>query len=439
MKMRRSISLWPFLLALVPSVLFAQSGEGTSILQELAGLSPNTEVEFAQRLAGSDLFVVVNPDASETIVYDSRLKEIVIRDDLSIKPAQGEFGGLDSAKLLPNGRLVLGFANGTLKFFDVRTGIVIQPERFPATHRLNEIQVLTLRDHTLIATHSYGSPTLGQITVYDPDTGRILQRIQNAADSYTAVTAMPDGSLLAANYSGLRNIDPLTGKTTRSYDLLAGTTVVRLRPLKDGRILSQEYGGSLGITDLGKRSIVTIAGDPPHWTNFLFEAANNQIVTVRPSYSNDRSHRIFVWDAKTGALVKTLEAQSEILEASQRGPETLLLRHGDNSLSVWDLRTLAPVGEIPAESRFSRLAILIDGPSFETSRAGVFERVTDSDPLIKRAAVRQTQVLSEEDRLREERFLRASTPQERAEYKARKASGERAVRVIEAIQDARRR
>lgn len=262
-----------------------------------AGVSADVGYQHLEFATGGGIWAAsVAPDGSYMLTAgdSGRITLWKTSDGSKIRELEGHKGGVRSAVFSPEGLIVSGGWDKTVRFWDPKTGELkktltdTQDCFFPSFSR----------DGKSLVTASSAT----EASVWDPATGKLRFRLIGHKDAAWTAAFSPDGKLIATGSAD---------KTVRLWDASTGKCL---------RILRGHTDSVTGVT---------------------FTTDSKRVA----SCGNDGTVR--VWDAVTGTCVMVLYSQpggTQDLAVSPDGLALVSVGGGDGEAKIWDLRT----GELAA-------------------------------------------------------------------------------------------
>ena len=266
-----------------------------------------------------------------------------------VRTLEGHEGGANAVAVLPDGRVVSGSSDNTLRVWDLTLGESVQ----------------TLEGHTdwvrAVAVLPDGRVVSGSsdntLRVWDLALGESVQTLEGHTDWVRAVAVLPDGRVVSGSSDNtLRVWDLALGESVQT---LEGHTslVLAVAVLPDGRVVSGSSDNTLRVWDLALgESVQTLEG---HTSLVLAVAVlpDGRVV----SGSDDNTLR--VWDLALGESVQTLEGHTDWVRAVAVLPDGRVVSgSSDNTLRVWDLALGESVQTLEGHTDWVRaVAVLPDG------------------------------------------------------------------------------
>jgi WD40 repeat protein len=304
-------------------------------------------------------------------------------------------GWVTACTMTPEGRVVAGVWNGTLKLWDLATGVVTitfeghsgwvtgcavthDGRLISASHDwtlkswdLARGELLrTLEGHTGSVTGCAVTPDGHRVVsasydrtlkLWDLATGELLRTLEGHTGSVTGCAVTPDGHLaVSASYDRtLKLWDLATGELLRTLEgHTAPVTGCAVTP--DGhRVISASEDRTLRVWDLASGHVLgTLEGHTGRVTGCAVTPDGGHAVST----SNDRTLKL--WDLATGCVTATLEGHTDIVNACAVTPDDhrVVSASSDHRLKLWDLTVSAvPVHMEGHTGRVTGCAVTPDG------------------------------------------------------------------------------
>ena len=258
--------------------------------------------------------------------YDNTLRIWDANTGECKKTLEGHTGPVHCVSVLPDGRIVSGSWDNTLRVWNADTGECLKTLE---GHTVSVSCISVLRDGRIVS----GSWD-NTLRVWNADTGECLVTLEGHTGWVSRISVLPDGRIVSGSFDHtLRIWDADTGECLAT---LEGHTnrVSCISVLPDGRIVSGSDDRTLRVWNAETGECLKTLVGHTNGVNCISVLPDGRIV----SGSFDRTLRI--WDADTGECLKTLEGHT--------GPVNCIsaLRDGrivsgswDNALRVWNADT----------------------------------------------------------------------------------------------------
>ena len=297
---------------------------------DLRGMSLSGYIE-----SGNDLGLFIKPELSQKTYIDRKVFEHA-----------GHTGSINCLAVLPDGRIVSGSCDNTIRIWSPDTGDCLRTLK---GHTKQVSCVAVLPDGRIVS-GSYDN----YIRIWNADTGECLQTLEGHTLWVKCVTALPDGRIVSGSCDRtLRIWDPDTGKclgTLEGHD----RSITCLAVLSNSRIISGSRDKTIRIwrTDTGK-CLRTLEG----------HADQIDCVTVLPGgsiVSGSIDGTIRIWDLNTG---KSLRKHNDWISCRAVLPDGRIASDSDDwSILIWNLDTGEYLQTLEGHIDLVRcLAVLPDG------------------------------------------------------------------------------
>jgi WD40 repeat protein len=249
--------------------------------------------------------------------------------------------------VLPDGRVVSGSSDKTLRVWDVDSGQLLATL---VGHQGFVLAVAVLPDGRVVSGSSDKT-----LRVWDVDSGQLLTTLVGHHDGVRAVAVLPDGRVVSGS----------DDKTLRVWDVDSGqllTTLAGHRDgvravavLLDGRVVSGSSDKTLRVWDVDSGQLpTTLAG----------HGDRVRAVAVLPDScvgSSDKTLRI--WELDSGQLLTTLTGHRGWVLAVAVFPDGRVVSGSDDkTLRVWDLENKKAFATLRGhQDRVRTVAVLPDG------------------------------------------------------------------------------
>jgi WD40 repeat protein len=261
----------------------------------------------------------------------------------------GHEGYVNALAVLPNGRVVSGSHDNTVRVWDLETS------RALATFHGHQgyVSALAVLPNGRVVSGSHDNT----VRVWDLETGRSLATLHGHRNSVNAVAVLPDGRVLSGS----------NDKTVRVWDLETNRTVATLQGhtawvralavFPDGRVVSGSVDGTVRVWDVETGHAFATFDGHQGSMNALAVLARGCIV----SGSSDNTMK--VWDVQMGRAVATLRGHQGWVNALMVLPDGRVVSgSSDNTVRVWDVEAGRAVATLRGHQGSVRaLAVLPDG------------------------------------------------------------------------------
>ena len=309
--------------------------------------------------------------------------------DRSVFESEGHTEKIRTLTVLPDGRVVSGASDNTLRVWDAATGHCLQTLK---GHTESVICATFLKDGRVI------SGSLDQtLRVWDTATGQCLRILKGHEKSVLCVAALPDGRVVSGSHDRtLRVWDASTGKclnvlsghdlsvncvialsdervvsgssdkTMRVWDVAKGRCLHSLDGHTDiiscvavspnGHVVSGSYDNTLRIWDVSTGRCLRIMKKHTRGVTCVATFPDGRVVSG--AYDN----ALRVWDTTTGECQKILTGQGSVTCVVVLSDRSVVSGSDDNTIRVWDIATAQCIQTLEGHSQsISCLAVLSDG------------------------------------------------------------------------------
>jgi WD40 repeat protein/serine/threonine protein kinase len=238
----------------------------------------------------------------------------------------GHQGLVWAVAVLPDGRLVSGSSDYTLRVWDVESGHVLATLR---GHQGSISSVAVLPDGRVIS----GSDDK-TLRVWDVESGHILATLKGHQGGVRTVAVLPDGRVISGS----------DDKTLRIWDVASGHALATLEGhqhgvravavLSDGRVVSGSDDETLRVWDIASgHALATLKGHQGG-VNAVAVWRDGRVV----SGSDDKTLR--VWDVESGHALATLKGHQGLVWAVSVLPDGRVVSGSlDKTLRIWDVES----------------------------------------------------------------------------------------------------
>ena len=247
-----------------------------------------------------------------------------------------------AVSVLPDGRIVSGSWDETLKVWDAETG---ECSRTLKGHDdVNAVSVLP--DGRIVS----GSDNR-TLKVWDAETGECSRTLKGHESAVSAVSVLPDGRIVSGSDDRTLKVwDAETGECSRT---LRGheSAVSAVSVLPDGRIVSGSDDRTLKVWDAETGECSRTLKGHDDWVRAVSVLPDGRIV----SGSDDKTLK--VWDAETGECSRTLKGHDDDVNAVSVLPDGRIVSGSrDCTVRIWDLSADKEIACFRAESSITAIA-----------------------------------------------------------------------------------
>ena len=245
--------------------------------------------------------------------------------DQSTFQSEGHTSHINCILTLPDGRIVSGSSDDTLRVWDSSTGQCLQ---ILEGHKGMINCVAVLPDGRIVSGSSDDT-----LRVWDSSTGQCLQILEGHKGTIYYVAVLPDGRIVSGSSdNSLRVWDSSTGQCIRTLE--GHSEISCLAILPDGRVVSGSWDGTLRVWNSSTGQCLQILEGHKGRINCVVVLSDGRIV------SSSSDHSLRVWDSSTGQCLQTLEGHSGGISCVAVLPGGCVVSGSyDNSLRVWDSST----------------------------------------------------------------------------------------------------
>ncbi len=391
-------------------LLASGSDDRTVRLWDVAKAAGRTHLEGHEGLITA---VAFGPEG-KTVVSASLDRTVRVSDlatGKELRRLEGHRDEVLAIRLIPDGPLATASMDHTVRLWDPATGKEL---RKLEGHELGVMSVDASADGKRLVSGSLD----GTVRVWDVATGKELLKVTACDRGVRAVAFLPDGkSVVSGDSEGsLRRWDAVTGKELEAVApdkaaegppdsihaldwspdgeriVTASAEGIRLWDAASGKMLrllgrlTDEVWDVVWSPDgkqvvaVGRRDGSVHAWDPDNGEElFLYGPAHKGGVS-KAAFSRDGKRlasgggsfdpTVYVWDTKTGKLLKSLEAPMQFLEGLAWSPDGKRLASvaRDNVLRVWDVEAGKELRQFSEPARtFRHVAWSPDGRRLATS------------------------------------------------------------------------
>jgi len=257
---------------------------------------------------------------------DNTLRVWDVQSGRTLAILQGHSGVVNAVAVLPDGCLVSGSSDRTLRVWDVQSGRTLATLQ---GHSSWVKAVAVLPDGRLVS----GSDDK-TLRVWDVQSGRTLATLEGHEGAVNAVAVLPDGYLVSG--SDDRRLRVWNVQSGRAFATLRGHSdpVRAVAVLPDGRLVSGSDDNTLRVWDVQSgRTLATFQGHTS-WVRAVAVLPDGRVV----SGSTDQT--LQVWDVQSERTLTTLRGHSDPVRAVAVLPDGRLVSGSDDkTLRVWDVQS----------------------------------------------------------------------------------------------------
>jgi WD40 repeat protein len=251
--------------------------------------------------------------------------------------------------MLPDGRLVSGSSDNTLKTWDVDS---LQCLTTPSEHMYGIWCLAVLPDGRLVS----GSAD-NTLKIWDVASLQWLARLTEHSNWVRCLTVLPDGRLVSGSFDNTLKIWNVTSLQCLATLLGHSNGVRCLSLLPDGRLVSGASDKTLKIWDVASlQCLATLSG---HTDSVL-------CLTILPDgrlVSGSADNTLKIWDVASQQCLATLSGHTDSVWCISLLPDGRLVSGSDDgTLKIWDVTSLQCLATLSGRSNGVRcLTVLPDG------------------------------------------------------------------------------
>jgi WD40 repeat protein len=305
---------------------------------------------LARVLAGHQGFVTavaVLPDGRVVSgSHDHTLRVWDVESGQVLATLAGHQGAVKAVAVLPDGRVVSGSSDGTMRVWDVESGQVFATL---VGHRGSVRSVAVLPDGRVVSGSSDGT-----VRVWDVASGQTLTTLQCLRAHVFAVAVLPDGRIVSGSSSGTLQVwDVASGQVLTTLQCL-DDHVFAVAVLPDGRIVSGSSSGTLQVWDVASGQALATLKDSQGSVSVLAVLPDGRVV----SGSDDKALR--VWDIESGQTLAILKGHQGWVGGGAVLPDGRVVSGSyDKTLRVWDVESWQALATLTGhQGRISTVAVL---------------------------------------------------------------------------------
>ncbi len=233
-------------------------------------------------------------------------------------------GSPNALAVLPEGRVVSGSSDGTLRVWDVEGGQTLQTLQ---GHSGGVSAVAVLDSRRMVS----GSDD-GTLRVWDVKRGQTLQTLEGHSSAVFAVAVLDSRRVVSAS----------SGRTLRVWDVESGQTlqileghpwITAVAVLNGRRVISGSSDGMLRVWDVESGQTLQILEGHSGWVSAVAVLDSCRVVSA----SSDGMLR--VWDMESGQTLQTLEGHFGRISAVAVLDSRRVVSASDRTLRVWDVES----------------------------------------------------------------------------------------------------
>jgi len=244
--------------------------------------------------------------------------------------------------VLPDGRIVSGGSDRTVKVWNPQTGRVDTMDEH--TDRVNALAVLP--DGRIVS----GSHDK-TVKVWDPQTGRV-DTMDAHTDAVGAVAVLPDGRIVSGSRDKTVKVwDPQTGRVDTMDEHTDRVNALAVLP--DGRIVSGSHDKTVKVWDPQTGRLDTMG----EHASAVFPVAvfpDGRIV------SGGADNIVRIWDTQTGSMLARIENGGSVQAVAVLSHGRILVA-GDKTARIWDSQTAHIVTTFENTGGIRAVAVASDG------------------------------------------------------------------------------
>ena len=261
--------------------------------------------------------------------------------------------------VLPDGRVVSGSKDRTLCVWDATTGECVQT----LEGHTDEVTCVGVLPDGRVVSGSWDNT----LRMWDADTGQCLQTLEGHTSTVSCLAVLLDGRLVSG--SGMLGGDDFTlrvwdATTGGCQQILKGhlLPISCVAVLSDGRVVSGSWDHTLRVWDAATGECQQILEGHEGRITCVSVLPDGRVVSGSDSFIGE-DYTLKVWDAATGECLQTLEGHEGSIECVAVFPDGRVASgSSDSTLRVWDADTGQCLQTLEGhKSAVYCLAVLLDG------------------------------------------------------------------------------
>jgi WD40 repeat protein len=280
---------------------------------------------------------------------DKTLRIWDVESGQSLATLTGHQAAVLAVAVLPDGRVISGSADRTLRIWDVESG---QAVATLTGHQDWVRAVAVLADGRVVS----GSADR-TLRVWDIESGQTVATLAGHQGSVMAMAVLADGRVVSGSADKTLRVWEL--ESSQAVATLAGHqgVVITVAVLPDGRVVSGSADGSLRIWDIESGQAVGELAGHQDWVRAVVVLADGRVV------SGSEDHVLHVWDVEGGeALAKLAGHQGSVMAVAVLADGRVVSASADRTLRVWDVESGQAVATLAGHPGWVMgVAVLPDG------------------------------------------------------------------------------
>jgi WD40 repeat protein len=279
--------------------------------------------------------------------WDKSLRVWDLESGTSVATLVGHQNWINAVAVLPDGRIVSGSSDNSLRVWELGS----QRSVALVGHQLRVNAVAVLPDGCIV---SGSADKTVRVWDLETETSVVLVGHQRPV---SAVAVLPDGRVVSGSYD----------HTLRVWDLASGSSVATLEGhqglvsavavLPNGRVVSGSWDESLKVWDLESGACVATLKGHRHAVYAVVVRSDGRVISGSADFS------LRVWDIELGTSVAILEGHQHTVSAVAVLPGGRVVSGSwDNTVRIWDLASATSVPNLAGHRHaVSAVAVLPDG------------------------------------------------------------------------------